>query len=266
MAGSLVDIQRDGAVARVTLNRPEVRNAFNNDVIAELRAWADRTAVDSSVRIVVLSGAGTAFSAGADLEWMARGVDLGYEAILAEAQALHQMLDAIDRLPQAVIGRVQGAAIAGGVGLVAVCDAVVAVDHAMFGFSEVKLGIVPAIVSPFVIAKIGRSAARELFVTGARFAAARACELGLVHRVVAHEHLEEAVQQYVTDLRSAEPGAVRAAKALVREVAGRDPSTAFEITGSVIADRRLSAEGQAGVRAFLQKRPPPWCEDPAASR
>ena len=169
----------------------------------------------------MLAGAGKAFSAGADLEWMKRGAALGRDDILRESRALHEMLLAIDRLPQAVIGRVQGAAIAGGVGLVSVCDAVVAADGAMFGFSEVRLGIVPAIISPFVMAKIGASAARELFVTGDRFDAQRARDLGLVHRVVEPDGLDWAVGQYVQQILGCAPGAVAAAKALLRGVAGR---------------------------------------------
>lgn len=249
-----LDTRREGAVERVTLNRPHLRNAFNDRVIAELHAWATGAADSDTVQIIVLSGAGKAFSAGADLEWMARGINLDYEAIVTEARALHDMLEAIDRLPQAVIGRVQGAAIAGGAGLLAVCDAVVAADDTVFGFSEVKLGIVPAIISPFVIRKIGVSAARELFVTGARFDAVRAREVGLVHRVVPPDRLDEAVDQYVVEMSAATPAAVSAAKALIRDVAARQGSDAFEVTGPSIAARRVSPDGQAGLRAFLDKR------------
>ena len=190
---------------------------------------------------------------------MKRGAALGRDDILRESRQLHEMLLAIDRLPQAVIGRVQGAAIAGGVGLVSVCDAVVAADGAMFGFSEVRLGIVPAIISPFVIAKIGASAARELFVTRrtlrcparprsrARAPGGRAGRPGLGGRPVRRSRL-----------LGCAPGAVAAAKALLRGVAGRTPETAFEVTGEAIAERRTSEEGKAGVAAFLDKRPPPW--------
>jgi methylglutaconyl-CoA hydratase len=257
MAFEFLDVQRNGPVERVTLNRPTVRNAFNDRVIAELRRWADQVAAArDTVHIVVLSGSGTVFSAGADLEWMARGVSLDRDAILGEARALHDMLEAIDRLPQAVVARVHGAAIAGGVGLASVCDAVVAADDAVFGFSEVKLGIVPAVISPFVIAKIGASAARELFVTGARFGAARALELGLVHRVVPAEGLDEAVEAYVTELRTSNPAAIGAAKALVRDVAARATSDVFAITGAALAARRTAPDAQAAIRAFLDKRPP----------
>ena len=196
------------------------------------------------------------FSAGADLDWMARGAELDREGILAEARALHDMLAAIDRLPQAVVGRVQGAAIAGGVGLAAVCDAVVATDDAVFGFSEVKLGIVPAVISPFVIRKVGVSAARELFVTGRRFSAERAFELGLVHHVVPAARLDEAVDTYVSELRTSNPAAVAAAKTLVRDVAAASASGAdvFAITGAALAQRRMSADAKAAIRGFLEKR------------
>jgi methylglutaconyl-CoA hydratase len=165
------------------------------------------------------------------------------------------MLEAIDRLPQAVVARVPGAANAGGVGLTAVCDAVVAADDAIFGFSEVKLGIIPAVISPFVIRKIGQSAARELFVTGAKFSAARAFELGLVHRVAPADRLDEAIDAYVSELRTSNPAAIGAAKALVRDVAASGASDLFDITGPALAERRMSSDATAGIRAFLEKRP-----------
>lgn len=249
-----LDVRCEGVVERVTLNRPNLRNAFNDRVIAELHTWARRTAASETVQIVVLAGAGPVFSAGADLEWMARGVDLEPEAIVDEVRALHDMLEAIDHLPQPVIGRVQGAAIAGGVGLTAVCDVVVAAETAVFGFSEVKLGIVPAIISPFVIRKIGASAARELFLTGARFSASRAREIGLVHRVVAAERLDEAVDEYVAEISTGSPSAIRAAKALIRKVTASPASEAFEVTGPAIVARRISPDGQEGVRRFLDDR------------
>jgi methylglutaconyl-CoA hydratase len=258
MTFEFLDVQRDRFIERITLNRPAVRNAFNERVIAEMRAWADATsAAADAVHIVVLAGAGKAFSAGADLDWMARGAELDDQGILTEARALHDMLEAIDRLPQAVVARVQGAAIAGGAGLTAVCDAVVASDDAVFGFSEVKLGIVPAVISPFVIRKIGVSAARELFVTGRRFSAERALELGLVHRVVPAAQLDEAVESYVAELRTSNPAAVAAAKALVRDVAAARDRDVFAITGPALAQRRAAADAKAAIRAFLDKRQAP---------
>ncbi|MBA3887800.1 MAG: enoyl-CoA hydratase/isomerase family protein [Acidobacteria bacterium] len=253
-----LQVRRAGPIEYLTLNRPDVRNAFNDRVIEEFTDWAARTAADATLRIVVLQGAGRVFSAGGDLAWMARGAMLDGAGIRTEAGALHAMLLAIDRLPQAVIGRIHGAAIAGGVGLVAVCDVAIAAEDTQFGFSEVTLGIVPAIISPFVVAKIGTSAARELFLTAARFTALRARELGLVHRVVPSIGLDAAVDGCVAELLSAAPGAVIAAKELLRELSGHRPDTAIDLTAEVIAERRLSVEGRAGVQSFLSKTAPPW--------
>lgn len=258
MSYECLAVRRTGPVEYLTLNRPEVRNAFNDRLIAELTEWAARTAADATLRVAVLQGAGPVFSAGADLAWMARGATLDRDGIDAEVRALHAMLVALDQLPQAVVGRIQGAAIAGGVGLVSVCDVAIAADDTLFGFSEVKLGIVPAIISPFVVAKIGLSAARELFVTAARFDARRARELGLVHRVVPPDALDTMVEECVAEVLSAAPGAVGAAKGLLRQLPGLQPATAIALTGEIIAERRLSGEGRAGVQAFLSKTPPPW--------
>ena len=248
--------QRDGAVERLTLNRPEVRNALNDEVIAELAEWASGVAADCTVRAVVLEGAGKSFSAGADVQWMAKTVNYTEAENLRDATALTAMFAALDALAVPVIGRIHGAALGGGSGLAAVCDIVVAEEHAVFGFTEVKLGIVPAAISPFVLAKIGRSAARELFLTGARFSARRGQEIGLVHHVVAADALDNAVESCLNDILSAGPEAVAAAKALIREVAGRSIEDAAPITARTIAARRVSAEGQEGLRAFLEKRTP----------
>jgi methylglutaconyl-CoA hydratase len=172
-----------------------------------------------------------------------------------------RMFEALDRLPIPLIGRVHGAALGGGVGLAAVCDVVVAAENAAFAFTEVKLGILPAVISPFVIAKIGRSAARELFLTGARFSASRAKEIGLVHVVAEEAELDRVVAKYVNDLLSSAPEAVSAAKQLIAEVAARGRADALEYTIEAIADRRVSKEGQDGMRAFLEKRPPSWQRD-----
>src|SRR5437762_2371438 len=177
---------------------------------------------------------------------------------LRDAAAMSRMFAAIDELPLPVIGRVHGAALGGGAGLAAVCDIVVAAEDTVFGFTETKLGILPAVISPFALAKIGRSAARELFLTGARFSAARAKEIGLVHRLVAAHELDNAVATYVHELLTAGPQAVGAAKALIRDVAGRAPVDVRTITASAIAKRRVSPEGQEGLRAFLEKRKPSW--------
>jgi methylglutaconyl-CoA hydratase len=253
--------RRDGPVEYLTLNRPDVRNAFNEHVIAELTAWAAemRAAAERhEVRIAVVAGAGPTFCAGADVAWMAKALGYTHEENLRDAASMAAMFAAINQLPIAVIGRIQGAALGGGAGLAAVCDIVVAEDRAAFGFTETKLGILPAVISPFVLEKIGRSAARELFLTGARFSAARALAIGLVHAVVPAAELDAAVARYVQELLTAGPDAVAAAKALIPHVWGRSIEGASSITAAAIASRRVSPEGQEGLRAFLEKRAASW--------
>lgn len=251
-------VHREGPVEYVTLNRPEVRNAFNDEVVAELARWAAAVATDPGVRVVVLGGAGKVFSAGADATWMARMAAASREENERDALATTAMLRAINALPFVVIGRIHGAALGGGSGLAAVCDIVVADDRAVFGFTEVKLGILPAMISPFVLPKIGVSAARELFLTGARFDAAKALAIGLVHAVVPLDQLDAAVAKYVTEVLTAAPSGVAAAKALIPQVWGRTPEDVAALTARTIAAQRGSAEGQDGLRAFLEKRDPGW--------
>jgi methylglutaconyl-CoA hydratase len=263
---------REGAIEYLTLNRPDVRNAFNEEVIAELIDWAERVArecsqtaaptmrrsADESPRAVVLAGAGKTFSAGADLTWMSRMIRYTEEENLRDAAAMSRMFTALDSLPVPLIGRVQGAALGGGCGLAAVCDVVVAEEAALFGFTEVKLGILPAVIAPFALAKIGRSAARELFLTGRRFTAARAREIGLVHEVVPAGGLDAAVDAYVREILTAGPDGIALAKSLIPKVwrAAGDDATA--LTTGAIARQRVSSEGQEGMRAFLEKRKPSW--------
>jgi methylglutaconyl-CoA hydratase len=243
-------IERDGPLLRVTMARPERRNAFDASLIAELtEAFADV----GDARAVVLSGDGPSFSAGADVEWMRSSVDLSFDENVADALRLRAMLDAIDSCPAPVVARVQGHALGGGCGLVACCDVVVAEPATQFAFSEVKLGIVPAVISPFALTKIGPGAARRYFVTGERFAAAEALRIGLIHEVVGD--LDGAVDRVVRELLSAGPAAARAAKELARA-----PQPAEE-TARRIAEHRTSHEGQEGLRAFLEKRPPVWRAD-----
>jgi methylglutaconyl-CoA hydratase len=249
--------QRDGAVEYVTLNRPDVRNAFNEHLIDELRQWAVAVAEDG-VRVAVIAGAGPVFCAGADLAWMSKMAAFSREENVADAEAAALMYAALDRLPIPLIGRVHGAALGGGAGLAAVCDVVVAASNAVFGFTEVKLGIVPSMISPYALAKIGRSAARELFLTGRRFDAARAKEIGLVHAVVAEDTLDAAVGGYVQEFLSAGPEAIATAKSLIRQVWGQPPSAVLSLTAETIALRRASAEGQEGMQAFLEKRKAAW--------
>jgi methylglutaconyl-CoA hydratase len=261
MAYTFLTTTRDGGVERLTLNRPDVRNAFNQHVIAELTTWADATrdaARRGDARVVVLAGAGRTFCAGADAAWMADSVGCSEEENVRDATAMSRMFAAIDALPLPVVGRVHGAALGGGAGLAAVCDIVVCSDETVFGFTETKLGIIPAVISPFALAKIGRSAARELFLTGARFPAARAKEIGLAHAVVPLADLDAAVDAYVTELLTAGPEAIAAAKALIPQVAPLPIEDARAITSAAIAARRVSSEGQEGLRAFLEKRAPRW--------
>jgi methylglutaconyl-CoA hydratase len=251
-------IQQDGPVTRVTLNRPEVRNAFNEELIAALTVWAESVEAGGPARVAVLSGAGTVFCAGADLTWMSKMVAYTHDENVRDARAMARMFEALDRLPIPLIGRIHGAALGGGAGLAAVCDIVVAAEDTAFAFTEVKLGILPAVISPFVLAKVGRSAARELFLTGARFSAARAREIGLVHAVGDQQEIDRVVAKYVNDLLTSAPGAAAAAKQLIAEVATRTPTGAAEYTIDAIAQRRVSPEGQEGMKAFLAKRPPSW--------
>ena len=253
-----LQVESAGSVVRVTLNRPDVRNAFNEELIAQLTQWAGSVKADGPARVAVLAGAGKVFSAGADLTWMSKMVHYSQEENVRDARAMAGMFDALDTLPIPLIGRIHGAALGGGVGLAAVCDIVVAAEDTAFAFTEVKLGILPAVISPYVLAKIGRSAARELFLTGARFSAARAYEIGLVHAVGTEQELDRIVAKYVNDLQTSGPEAIAAAKRLIAEVAGATKTAAAEHTIDAIAERRVSREGQDGMGAFLAKRPPSW--------
>ena len=240
-------IEHEAEVLRVAMARPERRNAFDAALIDELAAaFADV----GDVRAVVLSGDGPSFSAGADVEWMRSSVDLSFDENVADALRLRAMLDAIDSCPAPVVGRVQGHALGGGCGLVACCDIAIAEPTVQFAFSEVKLGIVPAVISPFALAKIGPGAARRYFVTGERFSAAEALRIGLIHAVA--DDLDDAVERVVAELLSSGPTAARAAKDLARA-----PRSAEE-TAARIAEHRTSPEGQEGLRAFLEKRSPTW--------
>ena len=250
----------EGPFPTVTLNRPDVRNAFNEDLIADLTAWAVDAEKSPDIRAAVLRGAGRTFCAGADVNWMAQTVNYTRQQNLDDARRMRRMFELLDELPFPLIGRIHGAALGGGAGLAAVCDMVVASVDATFGFTEVKLGILPAVISPFALRKIGISAARELFLTGARFSAVRAREIGLVHAVVADAELDDAVDAFLREIATAAPEAVREAKRMIRDVAGRVPDEGT-ITTEAIAARRVSPEGQEGLRAFLEKRKPGWTVD-----
>ena len=261
MSFRCLTVDRKGSIEYVELNRPEVRNAFDDATIRELTWWAESVSSDRAIRAVVISGTGPVFCAGADVRWMAKMVNYSQEENLEDAGLAGRLFLLLDRLPMPVIGRVHGAALGGGAGLCAVCDIVVAADDTVFGFTEVKLGIIPAVIAPFVLAKIGRSAARELFLTGARFSASRAQEIGLVHTVVSRGELDATVDRYIAEVLTAGPEAITAAKALIPEVARRGPADATSVTGDAIARRRVSKEGQEGLRAFLERRKPEWIRD-----
>ena len=254
----------DGHVARVTLVRPEVRNAFNAPLIEALREAFEGLASQppEAVRAVILAGEGTFFSAGADVEWMRAAIGLSLEENGRDAAAMHAMFSAIDACPAPVIARVQGGAIGGGMGLCAVSDIVVATDGAVFGFTEAKLGLLPAVISTFVLRKIGETHARRLFLSGERFSAEHARLIGLVHEVVEDEAaLDARISIIVRELRSAGPNAGRAAKALIRELRDLSPTDAAQMTIDRIAEQRTSPEGQEGLTAFTEERPPSWSGD-----
>ena len=253
-----------GSVVRVTLNRPDVHNAFNAELIGELRLLFRRLTEEPAdkLRVVVLAGAGPSFCAGADINWMRASLGLSKEQNEQDAMVMAEMFDAIDRCAAPVVCRVQGAALGGGMGLCAVSDLVIAESGAKFGFTETRLGILPAVIAPFVITKIGETHARALFPGGRRFDATRALRIGLVHEVVEGEGaLDAAVDSAVSDLMAAGPTAARAAKAIVREVRGLPHESTRWHTARRIAGQRTSAEGQEGLRAFLEKRDAGWRVD-----
>lgn len=257
-AGRLKVTRPEPRVARVSLNRPEVRNAFDDVLIAEATALFTELAADPATRVIVLSGEGKSFCAGADLTWMAGMVSWGVEENRRDAAKLAEMLRAIDACPKPVVGRIHGAALGGGTGLAAVCDVVVAAEGTLFGTTEVRLGIVPAVISPYVVRKLGESNARSWFLTGERYDAAEALRVGLVHRVVPEGELDAAVDAVVASLLLGGPEALAEAKRLARSSGELPLTEAIPDTVDSISARRVSSEGQDGMRAFLEKRKPGW--------
>jgi len=249
-------------ICKVTLNRPDLHNAMNRALLDELRTAFEAVAQmeRGQVRAVVLSGAGKSFCAGADINWMRASLDYSEEENVADALALARTFESIDKCPVPVIARIHGAALGGGVGLAAVADIVVAADNAKFAFSEAKLGIAPAVISPYVLAKIGRSHARALFFTAERFGAERALKIGLVHIVVASDALDGEVDRLVSELKSSGPTAIARAKILIATVSTLSPDDAMQYTAETIAALRVSPEGQEGLHAFLEKRKASWAE------
>jgi methylglutaconyl-CoA hydratase len=254
-----LDIQVQGPVARVMLNRPDVRNAFNDAVIAELTQAFATLGADASLRAIVLGGHGKAFCAGADLNWMRAMADYSWEQNRADAQGLADMLWTIYSCPLPVLGRVQGDCYAGGVGLAAVCDVLVAAEGVHFCLSEAKLGLLPATIGPYVVKAMGEQAARRWFLTAERFSAREAHRFGFVHECVAADALDAKVDELLAALVANGPAAVKACKKLVQDLAGQPITPALrEDTARRIADIRASAEGKEGVSSFLQKRSPAW--------
>jgi methylglutaconyl-CoA hydratase len=257
---NVIELHRPSAhVAEVWLNRPEVRNAFNEELIAALTQTFVALSAEPGLRVIVLGARGKAFCAGADLNWMRAMADYSWEQNRADAQKLADMLWALDQCPVPVVGRVQGDCYAGGMGLAAICDVLVASDNATFCLSEARLGLLPATISPYVIRALGQQASRRYMVTAERFSAAEAQRHGLVHRLCAPEQLDSEVAALVATLVANGPLATRACKLLVRDVSAATMSEALRAdTARRIADIRASDEGKEGLQSFLQKRPPAW--------
>jgi methylglutaconyl-CoA hydratase len=258
-----IRVERSGPVAIVALSRADIRNAFNEVMIRELRDAFAALRDESDLRAVVFTGDGTAFCAGADLHWMRRVVDYTYEENFEDSLNLAKLMREIYDFPRVVIGRINGPAIGGGTGLVAVCDIAVASEEAVFSFSEVKIGLVPACISPYVIKRVGERYAREYFVTGERLTAEKARECGLVNAVAPAAELDKAVAGYVDALLTAGPEAIATCKRMIRDVGDMSLDDAGPYTAEVIAKLRMSDEGQEGMAAFLGRRKPGWWLDPA---
>lgn len=257
---SEIAVSKKGVVLTVALDRPEVHNALTPTMIAELTAVFQTIAGREDVRVVVLTGNGRSFCAGADLSFMRAAADYTFAENVQDGEAIFDLMLIIEQCPKPVVARVNGAAIGGGMGLVSCCDIVVAAERAKFGFSETRLGIVPAVISPFVLAKIGVGNGRELFLTGERFEANRAQQIGLVNHVVPEAALDAAVAERVGQLLQAAPGAQAAAKELIQQAAHQPKKAMRDYTTNLIAKRRDSEEGREGMSAFLQKRKPWWQE------
>jgi methylglutaconyl-CoA hydratase len=242
----------------VTFNRPEIHNAFNATVITEMSQVFSEMEKDDDIRVVLLTGAGKSFCAGADLNWMREVINQSFDQNLSESNALADLFYQIYTFKRPVVGKINGAAIGGGTGFVAVCDIAIAAESAKFSFSEVKIGVVPACIGPYVIKKMGEGKARELFITGERMKAQRAFEVGLVNKVVADDQLDASVDELINAILTSGPEAVAMAKKLVSEVPNMPPEQFKPFTAEMIARLRISDEGQEGMDAFLNKRKPNW--------
>jgi methylglutaconyl-CoA hydratase len=258
----MLKVDTHGQIATIMLDRPDIHNALNDKMAAQLRETFADLGARPQVRVIVLAGNGRSFCAGADVNWMARMAACSFEENVEDAKALANMYLTIAKCPKPVIARVHGAALGGGAGLVAACDIGVAVESAQFGFTEVKIGIIPAVISPFVIARIGASRAREFFLTGERFLAGVAQNLGLVqHVAVSEAALDALIDVKIAQIRTSSPAAVAAAKELIFGVASRSLETSIDFTAEAIARARASAEGQSGMKAFLSRTKPSWIQE-----
>jgi methylglutaconyl-CoA hydratase len=257
-----LSIERNGPIATIVLDRPDVKNAFNEQLIADLTEACLGFAKDETTRVVTLTGKGDVFSAGADVNWMRRASGFSYEENLADAKTFARMMEGIYRLPQATIASINGACIGGGVGLASACDVAVASDKAFFALAEIRLGIAPAVISPYVIRKIEERKAREFFLTGKRFDAATAREIGLVNEVVTHASFRQAVERWQQDFLKAAPGALKVCKELIARVSRASIGEVQDFTAETISKLRMAPEGKEGFAAFFEKRKPGW--DPEA--
>jgi methylglutaconyl-CoA hydratase len=258
MHEEIVRLECDGPRARVTINRPEIRNAFNDELLRELRRIFGEIREDSKLRVAVLTGAGDAFCAGADLHWMRRVVNYTYQENYEDSLGLARMLHEIFTCPKPVIGRINGPAIGGGTGIVAVCDLAIATTEAFFAFSETKLGLTPAAISPYLLKRMGERNLREFFLTGERFSAQRAVELGLINAAVPADQLDALVEEKVGAILTGGPEALATSKQLIQRIGEQSLEENGPYTAEVITRLRMSPEGQEGMSAFLEKRRPRW--------
>ena len=246
-------------VATVTLDRPTIHNAFDDRLIETLTTALETLGADPDLRVLVLTGRGKSFSAGADLNWMRRSADYGKDDNLKDARALARLMSTLDRLPKPTIAKVNGAALGGGLGLICCCDIAIAADHARFGTTEVRLGIMPSVIGPYVIRAVGARHARRIMLTGERFDAALACDLGLVHQIAKTDDLDRTVEAVIEDLLANGPAAVMATKTLINDLTGETISDdLIEETARRIAALRATPEAKEGLSAFLDKRRPTW--------
>ena len=261
MSHATLRLERDGTIARVVLNRPEIRNAFDDLMISELHEVFKELREDASSRVVVITGEGNSFCAGADLHWMKRVVEYNHEESYQDSLRLAEMLEAIYECPKPVIGRINGPAIGGGTGIVAVCDIAIGSEEAWFAFSETRLGLVPAVISPYLLKRMGESKLREFFLTGRRFSAKAAVEMGLLNSTAPSDELDDRIDDTVRHLVGGGPQALAKCKQLLRDITGGELAIHQNYTAKLITDLRLSDEGQQGMTAFLEKRKAPWLEE-----